>query len=417
MGAKKLGTSTEEVKKIWDQMAAFAEYAFNKSHSCAYTYISARQLWQKAHYPLEFYASALRSLKTGDERIIDYIRDARKHEIPVSRLDLNKSKQNFDINGNTIYYGFGKVLGIGQEVANKVVEGQPYKGFQDFLERFGTEAKVLQPLICLNVFKEKEPLTMYFYYEAYKKALKQKTDRRTRNKKSIARYMNDLQALLGDQKWDYGFDDNHMGKLRSLLDDEKWIKLCTLKKKYDKCVETFAIKDAEEINLSIANFTPRSVKLSKQALKTFKTLKPILMDAEGVKAEEQFYGFPWKNPLERCDNYRGFTFEQFEIDCARLEDGKALPVEVMIESVEKTQSRSGKMEYYKLRVLDGIDVKPRTVRVWEHDYDRFERVFQAGNCVRIRLFPPHEEIPGYNLEGKLPWEMRGRKIPYGENLS
>lgn len=415
VGAKKLGTSTEEVKKIWDQMAAFAEYAFNKSHSCAYTYISARQLWQKAHYPLEFYASALRSLKTGDERIIDYIRDARKHEIPVSRLDLNKSKQNFDINGNTIYYGFGKVLGIGQEVANKVVEGQPYKGFQDFLERFGTEAKVLQPLICLNVFKEKEPLTMYFYYEAYKKALKQKTDRRTRNKKSIARYMNDLQALLGDQKWDYGFDDNHMGKLRSLLDDEKWIKLCTLKKKYDKCVETFAIKDAEEINLSIANFTPRSVKLSKQALKTFKTLKPILMDAEGVKAEEQFYGFPWKNPLERCDNYRGFTFEQFEIDCARLEDGKALPVEVMIESVEKTQSRSGKMEYYKLRVLDGIDVKPRTVRVWEHDYDRFERVFQAGNCVRIRLFPPHEEIPGYNLEGKLPWEMRGRKNPYGEN--
>jgi hypothetical protein len=192
------------------------------------------------------------------------------------------------------------------------------------------------------------------------------------------------------------------------------VKLCSLKKKYDKCVETFEIKDAEEINLSIETFNPRNVKLNKAALKTFKTIKPILMDTEGVKAEEEFYGFPWKNPLEWCDNYRGYTFGQFEIDCLRLDEGRALPVELIIESVEKTTSKSGKMEYYKLRVLDGIDVKARTVRVWEHDYDRFERVLQAGNCVRMRLFPPHEEIPGYNLEGKLPWELRGRN-PYGEN--
>jgi DNA polymerase III alpha subunit len=55
--------------------------------------------------------------ETGGERIIDYIRDARKHDISVSRLDLNKSKQDFEINGNTIYYGFSKVLGVGAAVA------------------------------------------------------------------------------------------------------------------------------------------------------------------------------------------------------------------------------------------------------------------------------------------------------------
>lgn len=419
VGQKKLDADYATVKSIWDSMAAFAEYAFNKSHSCAYTYISARQLWQKANYPLEFYASALKSLKTADERIVDYIRDARKHNVSVNRLDIYKSKVDFEIVDNKIYYGFGKIKGIGKEVAERIVEHQPYTGFQDFLEKFGTEAKVLQPLICLNVFKEKDALTMHFYYEAYKKALKQKTDRRTRNKKSVARYMNDLQSLLGDRKWDYGFDDNHMGALRTWLNDEQWIALCTLKKKYDNCLDIFANKDAEKINLSLNNFDPKTIKLSKSALKTFKSLKPILVDVEGIKAEEEFYGFSWMNPLERCPNYRGFTFEQFDIDRERLDSGEALPVEVIIESVELTTSKSGKMQYYKIRALDGVDGKARTIRVWEHDYERFERILQKDNCVRLRMFPPSltdkgEEIPGHSFEGVLPWKMRG-KNPYGEN--
>jgi hypothetical protein len=334
-------------------------------------------------------------------------------------LDLNKSKLDFEIHDDKIYYGFGKVLGIGTDVANRIVENQPYAGFQDFLNRFGTEAKVLQPLVCLNVFKEKDPLTMHFYYEAYKKALKQKTDRRTRNKKSVERYMSDLQKLLGEHKWEHGFDDNKMGTLRAWLNDDQWVKLCTLKKKYDNCLETFATKDSEKIKLSLEDFHPKAIKLSKSALKTFKTLKPILVDPEGAKAEDAFYGFSWMNPLERCPNYKGYTFEQFDIDCLRLENGQALPVEVLIESVEHTASKSGKMHYYKVRAADGVDGKSRTIRVWEHDYERFERVLQPGNCVRLRIYPPAisdkgEEIPGHSLEGVLPWKMRGRN-PYGEN--
>jgi hypothetical protein len=369
---------------------------------------------QKAHYPLEFYAAALKSLSTADERIIDYIHDARKRNITVNPLDINKSKINFEIMDDEIFYGFGKVKGVGK-AADKIVEMQPYNGFQDFIERFGTEAKVVQPLIGLRVFKERDPLTLYMYYESFKKAMKQKLDRRNRYVKSMTRYSNDLQSLVGgDRNWEHGFDDNYFGKLRTMLNDGEWIELCRLKKKYDKCVGTFTDKDAEEIKLSLDNFDPKGTKLSKASLKTYKSMKPILKDSDGIKAQLEFYGFPWMNDFERCPNYKGFTFEEYEIDIQRTEEGTALPVEVRIESVDHVTSKSGKMQYWRLRVCDALEPNPKSVTVWEHDYDRFESILQPGNLVRLRLFPPQPPYPNYSLEGCKPWEMRGRN-PYGES--
>jgi hypothetical protein len=394
------------------------------SHATAYTYISARQLWQKAHYPLEFYTAALRSLKTADARITDYIHDARRHDVIVNPVDINKSRVDFEIKDNEIFYGFCKIKGVGK-AAGEIAKLQPYHGFQDFLERFGTEAKVLQPLISLKAFKENDPMTLYLYHEAYKKAMKQHTDRQGRHKNSLKRYMGDLAKLVADDRatgkqreetWDHGFDDNYLGKLRSWLDDEQWIALCTLKKKYDKCVDTFATKDAEPINLNIVGFDPKGVKLNKVALKTFKAMKPLLKDSEGVKAEIEFYGFPWMNDFERCPNYKGFTFEEFEIDILRLETGKSLPVEVQVISADHVASKSGKMWYWKLRVVDALDPTPKFVTVWEHDYDRFESLLQPGNLVRMRLYPPERPYPNYSLEGCKPWEMRGRN-PYGDDAT
>ncbi len=422
VGAKKLGESIEWLEEFFTQIEAFAGYGFNLSHAVAYTYISARQLWQKAYYPLEFYTAALRSLKTGDERITTYIHDARKKDVPVNQLDLNKSKFDFEIVDNEIYYGFNKIKGMGHDVATKIVDLQPYSGMQDFMERFGTEAKVMQPLISLKVFKERDPHTLYLYYEAYKKAVKAEKDRCQRNKNSVQRYMDELSELVGaDRVWEHGFDDNYFGKLRGWLDDKSWIKLCTLKKKYDKCLDTFAKKSKgrDEIPLSMDTFvlpsaTNKTVTLSKSAYKTYKAMKPILMDPDGIEAEIAFYGFPWKNEFEMCANYRGFTFDDYEIDMLRAELGAALPVEVKIMSAEHVSSRSGKMMYWKLRVTDALEPTPKSVTVWEHDYDRFEAMLQPGNIVRMRLHPPEPPYPNFSLEGCKPWQMKG-KNPYGDD--
>jgi hypothetical protein len=310
-------------------------------------------------------------------------------------------------------------------VASKIVELQPYAGFEDFLERFGTEAKVIQPLICLKVFNEKDPHTLYLYYETYKKALKAESDRCQRNKNSVNNYIDKLQSLIGqDKKWEHGFDDNYFGKLRSWLDDDQWIELCTLKKKYDKCINTFAqkSKNKEDIGqiISINSFVPPSpskkgITLNKTAFKTYKSIKQFLKDVDGVDTQQKFYGFPWKNDFEQIPTYKGFTFEDFELDILRAVPGTSLPVEVKIMQTEHAPSRSGKMWYWKIRVVDALEPDVlRTISVWEHDYDRFESLLQVGNIVRMRLLPPEPPYPNYSLQGVKPWEMRG-KNPYGDD--
>lgn len=382
------------------------------SHATAYTVTSSRQLWQKANYPLEFYTAALRSLKTADDRIPIYIRDAKKRDIFVNKLDLNKSKTNFEIVDNEIYYGFGKVLGIGDEIAERIVKLQPYTGIEDFVNRFGVEAKIVQPLIALKLFTEKDPYTTYLYYAAFRKALKAERDREQRHKNSIESYLNELSQLTGEQ-WEHGYDDNHFGKLRSFLDDDQWLRLCKYKKKYDRCMEAFE-KFSKKVKISLETFDYKTLKLDQLGFKMYKAMKPLLKDPESTDAEIAYYGFPWRNEFELCERYRGFTFEDYEIDIVKCDPGKPLPVEAKIISVDYVTSKSGKMQYWKLRVVDAIDPTQKTVTVWEHDYDRFSNVLQPDNIVRMSLLPPEPPYPNYSLEGVKPWERR-RKNPYGED--
>jgi DNA polymerase III alpha subunit len=176
-----LNISHEEAVKEWENIESFASYGFNLAHSVAYTVASVRQLWQKSHYAIEFFVKDLAHLKTGDDRIQIYKDDAEAHGIRCRGLHLNNSDVNFSIvdkNGNRdqlaaegdeIYYGFSKIKGIGEEVAKEIVKGQPYLGFVDFLNRFGTSANVVPALIALRVFKEADPVTLYKFYEVYKR--------------------------------------------------------------------------------------------------------------------------------------------------------------------------------------------------------------------------------------------------------
>jgi DNA polymerase-3 subunit alpha len=134
-GMKNLGVSEKEINDLWNQIEAFAEYGFNLSHAVAYTYISGRLLYLKAHYPHEFYTAIL-SCESLSEKIKEYKMESKLHGVEMHRLDINKSKETFDLVGETIYYGLGNVKGIGIEPAKRIVAGQPYANFEDFLTRF-----------------------------------------------------------------------------------------------------------------------------------------------------------------------------------------------------------------------------------------------------------------------------------------
>jgi DNA polymerase-3 subunit alpha len=198
-GMKNLGVNEDFVLDLWDQIESFAEYGFNKSHSYAYTYISARLLWLKAHYPLEFYTATL-MCESDDNKFREYKLDAAYHDVEIMPVDINKSKVNFHIEDDKVYFGFQNIKKIGTAVAERIVENQPYDSFRDFLDRFGTDATVLKALCAIGVFDALEPdythMHLRKFHEFYKDYLKKIISRDKRFQSSLDNKDMELRELL-----------------------------------------------------------------------------------------------------------------------------------------------------------------------------------------------------------------------------
>ncbi len=133
------GIKAELATTIFDQMAKFAAYGFNKSHSAAYALISFQTAYVKAHYPQEFMA-ALLSLEMGEtDNTYKNIAECRSHGIPVLPPDINESGEKFTVTDKGIRFGLGAVRGVGAkaiEIIRKArAEGGPFKDLPDFANR------------------------------------------------------------------------------------------------------------------------------------------------------------------------------------------------------------------------------------------------------------------------------------------
>lgn len=204
---KNLGLSEAEANALWGAIESFAEYGFNRSHSCAYSYVSSRLLYQKANYPLEFWAGTL-AVEEDTDVLNLYRRQANRAGITVNRIDLNRSAETFGIcpENDEIYMGFGNIRGIGEAAAKRIVEARgdtDFKGIEDFMNRFGTDATVLRALIGLRLFKEADPLTLAKFVEHYKETATKHKQRHQRYAKSMENYDAKLKALVPERfhKW------------------------------------------------------------------------------------------------------------------------------------------------------------------------------------------------------------------------
>jgi DNA polymerase-3 subunit alpha len=195
-GQVNLGVNEDFVRDQWDQIESFAEYGFNKSHAYAYTMVSLRLLAIKAHYPLEFYTAIL-MCEDDDAKFREYKLDAKHHGIDVLPVHINKSKENFTIADDKIYFGFSNIKGIGEAVAKRIVENQPYSGFVDFLDRFGTDATPVKALTALGVFDEPyDRLILRKFSEYYKEASRKRRDRQKRFEVSQEKKLEELREML-----------------------------------------------------------------------------------------------------------------------------------------------------------------------------------------------------------------------------
>lgn len=144
-GSHKNGHRKEVALKIWSDWEAFAEYAFNKSHSTCYAYIAYQTAYLKANYPREFMAAVL-SRNINDIKKITAFMDECKHmEIVVLGPDVNESNLKFNVNkSGHVRFGMGAIKGIGENVVNKIIEERnnagPFSGIFDFAERLSNQS-------------------------------------------------------------------------------------------------------------------------------------------------------------------------------------------------------------------------------------------------------------------------------------
>jgi DNA polymerase-3 subunit alpha len=137
-GAVQRGFPPKKIEKIFDLMAQFAGYGFNKSHSAAYALLAYHTAYLKTHYPVEFMAALLTSVTGNTDDVVKYINECREMGIAVEPPDINVSDANFTPHGAAIRFGLAAVKNVGHNAIDSILAGrkklQRYKSIFEFCE-------------------------------------------------------------------------------------------------------------------------------------------------------------------------------------------------------------------------------------------------------------------------------------------
>jgi DNA polymerase-3 subunit alpha len=158
-GAKANGVSEKKATRLFDLIAFFAEYGFNKSHSAAYAHIAYQTAYLKAHYPVEFMAATLSADMDNTDKIVKSINECRDMGISILPPDINQSGQEFKVIGNSIRFGLEAVKGVGAAAIESIIEARneegPFASLINFLHRVDSRKvnkKVIESLIKAGAF-------------------------------------------------------------------------------------------------------------------------------------------------------------------------------------------------------------------------------------------------------------------------
>jgi len=138
-GCRERGMPRETAQEVWDKMATFARYGFNKSHSAAYSVVTYQTAWLKAHFPTEFMAAMLTVDAGNMDKVTDALEECRRMGIEVKPPDINRSAPDFNVEDGAIRFGFTSVRGVGGPAAEAIVqaraEGGPFRSLFDLTGR------------------------------------------------------------------------------------------------------------------------------------------------------------------------------------------------------------------------------------------------------------------------------------------
>jgi len=137
-GAMAGGVDKNQAHVIFDLLAKFADYGFNKSHAAAYAMISYQTAYLKAHYPVEFLAASMTYDMSNTDKLNDFRREAMRLGITVVAPSIQTSHAFFEVGEGCIYYALAAIKGVGEQAAFHIAERrgvQKYADLEDFCQR------------------------------------------------------------------------------------------------------------------------------------------------------------------------------------------------------------------------------------------------------------------------------------------
>jgi len=144
VGAANKGYSEQFAIELFDQIAYFAGYGFNKSHSVPYALLAYQTAYLKANYPAEYLAACLTAVKRDKDRTAIFLSEARELGVSVKTPDINVSFEDFTVRENEILFGLSAVRNVGDITAQKIVQERDVNGdfttLEDFLSRIDSRS-------------------------------------------------------------------------------------------------------------------------------------------------------------------------------------------------------------------------------------------------------------------------------------
>jgi|GEM_PF-4088519 len=177
----------EEAEKLYDVVSMFGSYSFNLTHAHGYSIISYWCAFLKVYYPAFFYKAILK-YETDKTQINNYLNDAKENNIIIEYPSINLSEFNHSVKNNKIYSGFSSIKGIGKSISDKIVSGQPYNSFNDFINRVAVSEKILKALIISGAFDEFSINKKKYFYSS-------KSELKNFNQRKLFDYKKDEEIL------------------------------------------------------------------------------------------------------------------------------------------------------------------------------------------------------------------------------
>ncbi len=162
-GALKQGLTRDHADTIFDLLAKFADYGFNKSHAAAYALVAYHTAYMKANFPVEFLAATMTLDMSNTDKLADFRREAMRLGIEVRPPSIIRSREYFDVQNGAILYSLAAIKGVGGQAVEHLVEARgdrPFRDLADFAARIDPKQlnkRTLESLIAAGAFDEMEP--------------------------------------------------------------------------------------------------------------------------------------------------------------------------------------------------------------------------------------------------------------------